>query len=100
MPSPWPKSVIVEAGVPVDIFAADGVEAAENNLTIQNIGSCSIMTGFRAPAPLTSDTGFRVAPRETAVLTRPLAAGDKQWLWVGSGSARLLYEPARLPDFT
>ena len=100
MPSPWPKSVIVESGVPVDIFAADGVEATENNLTIQNIGSRSIMTGFRAAAPVASDAGFRVAPRETAILTRPPIAGDIQWLWVNSGSARLLYEPAHVPNFT
>lgn len=92
MPSPWPKSVLVSAGTPVDIFAADGVEAATRTLLVQNVGSNPVRTGYRENAPGASDIGNVIAPGEFHFLSRA-EAPDTQWLWIPASAARVVYQP-------
>ena len=93
MASPWPKSVLVRTGTPVDIFAADGIDDSIDLLVIQNQSTQPVLTGEREAAPIMSTRGFRNPTDLIAVLKRPQGANDKQWLWVTSSAARVVYAP-------
>ena len=93
MASPWPKTVLVTVGTPVDLFAQDGVDDTINTLVVQNLSQQPIRMGDREAAPVKTEVGFKLVTDATVHAIRSEVATDKTWLWVASSASRIVYAP-------
>ena len=78
MASPWPKTVLVTVGTPVDLFAQDGVDDTINTLVVQNLSSQPVRMGDREAAPVKTEIGFKLITDATVHAIRSVVAADKR----------------------